>query len=84
MLGLHSIVIQSPLLKELLGVVLAGYPGVTVDLDRLEFSGRFEPLIHRWTELTAAIEKLRQKNGKTSAEAKKDEQDTEKASTDER
>jgi len=56
---MHSIVIQSPLLKELLRGVLAGYPGVTVDLDRLEFSGKFEPLIHRWTELKAAIKKLK-------------------------
>lgn len=60
-LSLHSILIQSPLLKDLLKDVLEGYPGVTVGLKRLEFSGRFEPLIHRWAELTAAIEKLRQK-----------------------
>ena len=58
-LALHSIVVQSPLLKDLLEVVLAGYPGVTVSLQRLEFSGEFEPLIHRWTELKAAIAKLK-------------------------
>lgn len=46
-LALHSIVVQSPLLKELLKEVLAGYPGVTTSLKRLEFSGNFEPLIHR-------------------------------------
>jgi hypothetical protein len=57
-LSLHSILIQSPLLKDLLKEVLAGYPGVTVGLKRLEFSGRFEPLIHRWAELKAAIVKL--------------------------
>lgn len=57
-LALHSIVVQSPMLKELLGEVLAGYPGVTVGLQRLEFSGRFEPLIHRWAELTKAIAEL--------------------------
>ncbi|KAK5123020.1 hypothetical protein LTR85_003586 [Meristemomyces frigidus] len=51
---------KSPLLKELLKEVLAGYPGVTVGLKRLEFSGRFEPLIHRWTEFNAAITKLKQ------------------------
>ncbi|EMC99821.1 hypothetical protein BAUCODRAFT_30235 [Baudoinia panamericana UAMH 10762] len=59
-LSLHSIVVQSPLLKDLLKDVLAGYPGVTVGLKRLELSGRFEPLIHRWPELEAAIDKLRQ------------------------
>lgn len=54
-LSMHSIVIQSPLLKDLLGNVLSGYPGVTVGLQRLEFSGRFEPLIHRWREFEKAI-----------------------------
>lgn len=66
-LALHSIVIQSPLLKDLLEDVLAGYPGVTVALQRLEFSGAFEPLIHRWSQLKSGIEKL------------KDEADTEGA-----
>jgi hypothetical protein len=57
-LSIHSIVVQSPLLKKLLATVLKNYPGVTVGLNRLEFSGRFEPLIHRWSELEAAIAKL--------------------------
>lgn len=55
MLALYSIIIQSPLIKELLGKVLAGYPGVTVNLERLEFSGRCEPLIHRWAKLSEII-----------------------------
>jgi hypothetical protein len=58
-LAIHSVVIQSPLLKDLLKVVLAGYPGVTVNLRRLEFSGTFQPLIHRWAEFKAEIQKLR-------------------------
>lgn len=57
-LAIHSIVVQSPLLKQLLTGVLKNYPGVTVGLNRLEFSGKFEPLIHRWTELQDAISKL--------------------------
>jgi hypothetical protein len=57
-LSVHSIVVQSPLLKKLLATVLKNYPGVTVGLNRLEFSGRFEPLIHRWSELEKAISKL--------------------------
>jgi hypothetical protein len=57
-LSVHSIVVQSPLLKKLLAGVLKNYPGVTVGLNRLEFSGKFEPLIHRWAELQAAISKL--------------------------
>lgn len=54
-LAIHSIVIQSPLLRKLLTGVVKNYPGITVGLNRLEFSGRFEPLIHRWTELQEAI-----------------------------
>lgn len=69
-LSLHSIVIQSPLLKDLLKEVLAGYPGVTVGLKRLEFSGRFEPLIHRFSDLKKAISKLKAE-GETSAEKRK-------------
>ncbi|PVI02134.1 P-loop containing nucleoside triphosphate hydrolase protein [Periconia macrospinosa] len=57
-LAIHSIVIQSPLLKTLLADVLKGYPGITVGLNRLEFSGKFEPLIHRWSELQTAISQL--------------------------
>lgn len=57
-LAIHSIVIQSPLLKTLLAGVLKGYPGITVGLNRLEFSGKFEPLIHRWSELQTAISNL--------------------------
>lgn len=36
----HSIMIQSPLLKELLGQVFQGYPGFTPNLSRLEFHAR--------------------------------------------
>ncbi|KAK7531114.1 P-loop containing nucleoside triphosphate hydrolase protein [Phyllosticta citricarpa] len=57
-LKLHSVVIQSPLLKKLLEKVLHGYPGVTVTLKRLEFGGLFMPLVHRWSELMTAIDEL--------------------------
>lgn len=67
-LALHSILIQSPLLKDLLTDVLAGYPGCTTKLQRLEFSGEFEPLIHRWTELKTAVEKLRSEAEKEGAD----------------
>lgn len=71
-LAIHSIVVQSPLLKTLLGRVLEGYPGVTVGLRRLEFSGKFEPLIHRWAELEEAIKSLdKQKTEDEDEEAKK-------------
>lgn len=70
-LSLHSILIQSPLLKTLLKDILAGYPGVTAGLKRLEFSGRFEPLIHRWTELEKAIVRLGVQEDAESTSAQK-------------
>ncbi|KAF2186566.1 P-loop containing nucleoside triphosphate hydrolase protein [Zopfia rhizophila CBS 207.26] len=60
-LAVHSIVVQSPLLKKLLARVLKDYPGVTAGLQRLEFSGKFEPLIHRWAQLQKAIHALGEK-----------------------
>lgn len=67
-LSLHSIVVQSPLIRQILEKVLDGYPGVTAALKRLEFSGRFEPLVHRWPRLREAIAHLnkRRDEGDTS------------------
>ncbi|KAI5367120.1 Putative AAA+ ATPase domain, ATPase, AAA-type, core [Septoria linicola] len=45
-------------LKDVLGDVLADYPGVALELKRLEFDGRFEPLVHCWPALREAIAKL--------------------------
>ena len=58
-LSLHSILIQSPLLKDILTEILQGYPGVTPGLKRLEFSGLFQPLIHRWSLIEASLEKYK-------------------------
>ena len=55
-LDLHSVVIQSEPLKNVLGNVLHKYPGVTTTLERLEFSKPFKPLVHRWEALTKARE----------------------------
>jgi hypothetical protein len=57
-LSVHSIVVQSPLLKKLLQRVLKDYPGLSVNLKRLELSGKFEPIIHRWAALQDEIIKL--------------------------
>jgi hypothetical protein len=72
-LKLHSVLVQSPLLKKLLMKTLKDYPGVTVSLQRLEFMGRFEPLIHRWEQLQEAVANLdesveEEKNTKAHAE----------------
>jgi hypothetical protein len=57
-LSIHSIVVQSPLLKRLLQKVLKDYPGLSLNLRRLEFTGKFEAIIHRWGRLQEAIAKL--------------------------
>ncbi|KAI9685941.1 MAG: hypothetical protein M1820_010719 [Bogoriella megaspora] len=63
-LKLESIVIQSPLLKKILGEVLSNYPGVTTTLQHLEFSAPFKPLVHRWERLAEV--KLNESDPKTS------------------
>ncbi|KAJ6015118.1 hypothetical protein N7540_009709 [Penicillium herquei] len=50
-LSLHSIVIQSDLLKKFLSKVLEKYPGITTTLQRLEFTSPFKPFVHRWEQL---------------------------------
>ena len=57
-LALHSVSVQSPLLKRLLQPVLKDYPGFSSNLKRLELKGKFEPLIHRWDRLKEEIAKL--------------------------
>ncbi|RFU28818.1 hypothetical protein B7463_g7523, partial [Scytalidium lignicola] len=51
---IDSIVVQSPSLKKVLGSVFEGYPGVTCELDRLEFDAPFAPFVHRWLNFTEA------------------------------
>lgn len=54
-LEIDSIVVQSPLLKVVLGTVLKDYPGITTSLDRLTFQAPFEPFVHRWTQFSEAV-----------------------------
>ncbi|EKG19303.1 ATPase AAA+ type core [Macrophomina phaseolina MS6] len=53
-LQIVSMVIQSPLLKKVLGSVFDKYPGVTTNLERLEFHAPFKPFVHRWEKLIEA------------------------------
>ncbi|KAL4814507.1 P-loop containing nucleoside triphosphate hydrolase protein [Aspergillus spinulosporus] len=53
-LSIHSIVVQSPFLKKFLANVLDGYPGLTMALDRVEFTAPFKSFIHRWKEFSEA------------------------------
>ena len=45
---LHSITIQSPLIREVLGVVFEGYKGVTTKLKDLTFKAPFHEFFYRW------------------------------------
>ena len=58
-LQIDSIVVQSPLLKHVLGSVFKDYPGITTTLDRLTFKPRFDVFIHRWKNLLEALESER-------------------------
>ncbi|MCJ1404796.1 hypothetical protein MMC11_008022 [Xylographa trunciseda] len=51
---MHSITLQSPLIKSALRKVLKGYPGVSPELDNVTFDAPFEPLFHRWDALLKA------------------------------
>ncbi|KAF2265557.1 P-loop containing nucleoside triphosphate hydrolase protein [Lojkania enalia] len=59
-LDLHSIVVQSPHLKKMLAQVLDEYPGITLELERVEFNAPFECFVHRWEKLKAARDKAKQ------------------------
>lgn len=51
-ISLHSITIQSPLIKALLGPVFAEYQGINTSLKKLEFIAPFHEFFYRWTEFT--------------------------------
>jgi hypothetical protein len=56
-LEMHSLVVQSKLLKNVLGKVLEGYPGISTNLERVEFFPPFQPFVHRWERFAEAREK---------------------------
>ena len=55
-LQIASIIVQSPLLKKVLGSVLKDYPGITTTLERLTFNAPFQPFVHRWKNLVEALQ----------------------------
>jgi hypothetical protein len=54
-----SIIVQSPALKEILGRVFDGYPGISCELNRLVFSAPFNAFVHRWAEFTTELEEVK-------------------------
>ncbi|KAH7398040.1 P-loop containing nucleoside triphosphate hydrolase protein [Cadophora sp. MPI-SDFR-AT-0126] len=53
-LKLHSIVIQSPLIRKVLDVTLKGYPGIATGLENFTVEAPFQCFYHRWTALVDA------------------------------
>ncbi|KAL9570764.1 hypothetical protein ACKAV7_005101 [Fusarium commune] len=53
-LSLHSITVQSPLLRKILGPVFEGYKGINTNLKKLEFHAPFREFFYRWDEFTQA------------------------------
>lgn len=51
---LHSIIVQSSLLKKVLGRVFKGCGGVPTQLERLEFDAPFMHFVHRWEKFSEA------------------------------
>ena len=52
---LHSITIQSPLIREVLGVVFDGYKGMTTRLKDLTFKAPFHEFFYRWDRFQQQI-----------------------------
>ncbi|KAF4437117.1 TOB3 (member of AAA-ATPase family) [Fusarium acutatum] len=53
-LSLHSITVQSPLLKKILGPVFKEYKGINTNLKKLEFHAPFREFFYRWEEFNQA------------------------------
>ena len=53
-LKLHSIVIQSALIRKVLDVTLKGYPGIATGLENFTVDAPFQCFYHRWTALVDA------------------------------
>jgi hypothetical protein len=65
---IHSIVVHSPALKEILGRVFKGYPGIYCKLHRLVFTAPFEAFVRRWTEFTKELDVAQPGKGKEHLE----------------
>lgn len=53
-LALHSIKVQSPLIKKQLGPVFSGYRGINTNLKTLEFRAPFREFFYRWEKFEKA------------------------------
>lgn len=53
-LALHSINVQSPLIKKQLGPVFASYRGINTNLKKLKFHAPFHEFLYRWEDFRKA------------------------------
>lgn len=53
-LVLHSIKVQSPLIRAALETVFRGYRGIDTNLEKLKFAAPFHEFFYRWTEFVNA------------------------------
>ncbi|CAI6267882.1 unnamed protein product [Periconia digitata] len=53
-LSLHSLQVQSPLIREMLSSVFGGYPGINTNLKKLQFNAPFREFYYRWREFSIA------------------------------
>ncbi|KAL7626543.1 hypothetical protein AAE478_003315 [Parahypoxylon ruwenzoriense] len=58
-MALHSIVVQSPLLKSILGEVFEEYSGITTTLKKLVFKAPFHCFFHEWHRLESVIREIK-------------------------
>lgn len=56
-LSLHSIRVQSPLVKPILAEILEGYPDIEISSRDTEFDSPFIPFYHRMNELKSALKR---------------------------
>jgi ATPase family associated with various cellular activities (AAA) len=68
MLEIDSLVVQSEHLKKVLSAVLKGYPGISTQLERVEFRQPFAPFVHRWERFAEARESESDPETKTHVE----------------
>lgn len=66
-LVLHSVVVQSSVLKQTLSEVFDGFKGITPSLKRLVFRAPFMPFHHRWNRFTQILERQKQEDPDAAA-----------------
>ncbi|KAF4547892.1 ATPase-like protein 4 [Elsinoe fawcettii] len=55
---LHSILVQSPLIKSLLGQVFTDYRGISTELSTVKFNYPFHEFVHRWDKFQGVTKDL--------------------------